>query len=238
MADFKTAHLLSGSNEGGYVNDPNDLGGETYRGISRKYNPGWFGWPVVDQYKNVYQLHKGFTDQKLDRLAELFYKENFWNSPFNLDISTNQQTANIIYDETFNGPARAVKMVKDILNKKFGKHYPIDSSSNLSLIVDINAANPEIFFNEFKKYRTANFKFLAASLPPADPLYNFFESIGNKQRSANQMYLNGWLNRVNKYVWNPITEAANYAATEVKKKPLASALIVLGIIFLIFSKSK
>ena len=25
--------------EGGYVNDPDDKGGQTYRGISRKYNP-------------------------------------------------------------------------------------------------------------------------------------------------------------------------------------------------------
>lgn len=239
MADFLTAHKISATNEGGYVNDPNDMGGETYRGISRKYNPKWNGWAVVDNYKKYLQLFKGFTDAKLDQLAQLFYKENFWNTPFNLDIAKDQQVANQLYDETFNGPARAVKIAKDILNKNFGKHYPIDSTANNFLIVDINDADQPTFFEQYKKYRIANFKFLANSLPKSDPLYNFFESIGNHSYTSNQMYLNGWLNRVNKYVWNPIVDATNYTVTTVKKKPLATALIVASIIFLITSiKSK
>ncbi len=36
--------------EGGYVNDPNDSGGETYAGIARHYNPGWEGWDEVDRW--------------------------------------------------------------------------------------------------------------------------------------------------------------------------------------------
>lgn len=37
--------------EGGYACDPNDKGGETIFGVSRKYNPNWPGWAVVDSYK-------------------------------------------------------------------------------------------------------------------------------------------------------------------------------------------
>ena len=37
--------------EGGYVNDPSDAGGETYLGISRKANPYWKGWEMVDTIK-------------------------------------------------------------------------------------------------------------------------------------------------------------------------------------------
>mgnify|MGYP002957326922 CR=1 FL=1 len=33
--EFKKVILV----EGGYVNDPDDAGGETYLGISRRYNP-------------------------------------------------------------------------------------------------------------------------------------------------------------------------------------------------------
>lgn len=239
MADFLTAHKISSTNEGGYVNDPNDMGGETYRGISRIYHPEWNGWPVVDSYKQHLQLYKGYTEPKLDTLAQLFYKENFWNTPFNLDIAKDQQVANQLYDETFNGPARAVKMAKQILNKNFGKHYPIDSTVKDYLIVDINAADQPTFFEQFKKYRIANFKFLAASLPSTDPLYSFFESIGNHQYSSNQSFLKGWLNRVEKYTWNPIVDATHYAVNTVKKKPLATALIVASVIFLIASiKSK
>ena len=36
--------------EGGYVNDPNDRGGETIFGISRNNFPNWEGWARVDQF--------------------------------------------------------------------------------------------------------------------------------------------------------------------------------------------
>ena len=37
--------------EGGYVNDHDDAGGETYLGISRKNNPNWSGWKLIDSIK-------------------------------------------------------------------------------------------------------------------------------------------------------------------------------------------
>ena len=39
MADFNDAFDETMGHEGGYVNDSNDAGGETYRGISRRFNP-------------------------------------------------------------------------------------------------------------------------------------------------------------------------------------------------------
>ena len=44
MADFRLAYKKIEAAEGGYVNDPDDKGGETYKGISRKANPDWNGW--------------------------------------------------------------------------------------------------------------------------------------------------------------------------------------------------
>ncbi|RYD50653.1 MAG: hypothetical protein EOP52_13405, partial [Sphingobacteriales bacterium] len=35
MADFLTAYKRTAVAEGGYANDPDDLGGETYKGIAR-----------------------------------------------------------------------------------------------------------------------------------------------------------------------------------------------------------
>jgi lysozyme family protein len=45
MADFKQAYQLVLQNEGGYVNDPNDPGGETYKGVARNIYivTGWGG---------------------------------------------------------------------------------------------------------------------------------------------------------------------------------------------------
>ena len=39
------------ADEGGYANNPNDRGGETYRGISRRWHPDWGGWPLIDSVK-------------------------------------------------------------------------------------------------------------------------------------------------------------------------------------------
>ena len=52
MAYFGDAFKKLSIKEGGYVNDKDDAGGETYRGISRKYNPTWQGWIMNVSYKN------------------------------------------------------------------------------------------------------------------------------------------------------------------------------------------
>jgi lysozyme family protein len=52
--------------EGGYANVKGDAGGETFRGISRRSNPDWPGWPLVDQAKA-----QGHTSAKsIDRFFE------------------------------------------------------------------------------------------------------------------------------------------------------------------------
>jgi lysozyme family protein len=53
--------------EGGYVNHPNDPGGETYKGISRRAHPNWEGWKLIDQKKPV-----------PENLVQEFYHENYW----------------------------------------------------------------------------------------------------------------------------------------------------------------
>jgi lysozyme family protein len=53
--------------EGGYVNHPNDPGGETYKGISRRAHPNWEGWKLIDQKKTV-----------PENLVQKFYYENYW----------------------------------------------------------------------------------------------------------------------------------------------------------------
>jgi lysozyme family protein len=53
--------------EGGYVNHPNDPGGETYKGISRRAHPNWEGWKLIDQKKPV-----------PEDLVRRFYYDQFW----------------------------------------------------------------------------------------------------------------------------------------------------------------
>ena len=66
MADFR--HFIEGliTKEGGYVltDDPDDRGGQTYAGISRRAKPNWPGWPYIDRGEAVprelvHQKYKG-----------------------------------------------------------------------------------------------------------------------------------------------------------------------------------
>lgn len=56
MADFKTAYKKIEAAEGGYCFDPDDAGGETYKGISRRANPNWNGWISIDAIKKLILL--------------------------------------------------------------------------------------------------------------------------------------------------------------------------------------
>ena len=51
MANFDAAYQKTAAHEGGYVNDPDDAGAETYKGISRRFNPSWIGWAKIDEMK-------------------------------------------------------------------------------------------------------------------------------------------------------------------------------------------
>ena len=60
MSDFDRAYAFTMGSEGEYQNDPIDPGGETWCGISRRANPDWPGWSIVDRIKateNIESIH-------------------------------------------------------------------------------------------------------------------------------------------------------------------------------------
>ena len=66
--------------EGGYVNDPDDKGGETYAGISRKFNPDWKGWEKIDELKKENNFPKNLkTNPVISQMVKDFYRETFWD---------------------------------------------------------------------------------------------------------------------------------------------------------------
>lgn len=52
MAEFKITFQKTLSHEGVYSKNPDDLGGETYKGISRTLHSKWSAWARIDSYKN------------------------------------------------------------------------------------------------------------------------------------------------------------------------------------------
>ena len=86
MADFNLAFNKTMSHEGGYSNDPDDAGGETYRGISHRYHPAWEGWEVIESIIRKHasdwlSVLNNFTspEHELDRLTRSFYKRMYWD---------------------------------------------------------------------------------------------------------------------------------------------------------------
>ena len=61
MASFIKAFNKLIKAEGGYVNDPDDNGGETFMGITRKNHPNCKMWIVIDEYKKKYSSTYGIN---------------------------------------------------------------------------------------------------------------------------------------------------------------------------------
>ena len=129
MADFEIAFDETMQFEGGYANDPDDKGGETYRGVARKFHAAWPGWKIVDELKA--KSPQNFSDE-LDRHVELqvlvkaFYRETFWRAIAGEQLA-DQHLANELFDTGVNqGSATAIKYLQESLNllNRNQKNYP------------------------------------------------------------------------------------------------------------------
>lgn len=105
--------------EGGYTNDPDDAGGETYLGISRKNNPKWSGWSKIDEIKKKYGT-KNITsrlkkDTTITTFAKRLYKEKYWDS-LELDDISSQGIAHQLFDTAVNmGITSAIRIAQQVI---------------------------------------------------------------------------------------------------------------------------
>lgn len=118
MATFNDAYDKLLINEGGYVDDPDDAGGETYKGISRKNNPTWGGWKIIDNLKrtNPNGFKKALDKNKtLQTKVRDLYKLKYWNI-FELDDIPSQDIAEQMFDAAVNcGVQRAIIFAQCVL---------------------------------------------------------------------------------------------------------------------------
>lgn len=104
--------------EGGYVNDPDDAGGETYLGISRKANPNWNGWKLIDSEKkkginNITSRLK--QNSNLTKSAKNYYKERYWDI-LELDDIPSQKIVHELFDTCVNcGLKRAITIAQQVI---------------------------------------------------------------------------------------------------------------------------
>ena len=107
MADFIKAITKVLKKEGGYVNNPADIGGETYKGIARRFHKDTYMWTLIDKYKNecggINSTFKKKLDEDkfIDNDVKKIYKANYWDK-FKLDTVSNQKVAEQIFDDAVN----------------------------------------------------------------------------------------------------------------------------------------
>jgi len=189
MADFKKAYKKAMGFEGGYVNDPVDLGKETYKGISRKYNPAWEGWELVDFYKgNSNFLKQLGQDTVLQEAVKSMYKKKYWDTLYG-DRITNQGLANKLFDISVNlGPHRAVRFLQlslNILNRDENLYKSIEETGKMD-----NNTHTILEYSLTKDPETYLLKIINI-LQGSHYVKRAIE------KSSQKRFIRGWLNRVN-----------------------------------------
>jgi lysozyme family protein len=123
MADFTTAYELTVKAEGGYVNDPQDPGGETYKGVARSRNSKWSGWLNIDLLKSKSNFPRNLDDdQELQIQIKNLYETNYWDKIKGDDIE-DQDIAESIFDFAVNaGPITSAKLAQMTVNAKTDGH--------------------------------------------------------------------------------------------------------------------
>jgi lysozyme family protein len=116
MSYFLEAYAITMSHEGGYSFDEDDVGGETYKGVSRVYNPSWLGWEVIDGYKHFPDFPECLDkDDALQDLVKQVYKEKYFD-PYRGDLMSNELALEMFDTSVNMGVGRAVKFLQISLN--------------------------------------------------------------------------------------------------------------------------
>jgi hypothetical protein len=113
---------------GGYVNDPNDLGGPTKYGITLNALTAWRGGPVTTEDMKALGLAEA-KSYYLFRMAAAGYDSI-------VDLPLRAAIANIA---THAGDKRANTIVQRVLRDKFGSTLPIDGEFGPGVIKEVNA---------------------------------------------------------------------------------------------------
>ena len=172
MAEFESAFKKMLHHEGGYVNDPDDPGGETYKGVARKMHSRWSGWDLIDLAKQQAGFPKNLErNQELQELIKDFYKINFWDKVKGDDIG-DQAVAESIFDFGVNaGTATSARLAQLVVEAK------ADGVIGPKSLEKINSFDPEHFLAAFALTKIARYVHIV------------------KRRPSSRKYFYGWVRR-------------------------------------------
>jgi lysozyme family protein len=146
MADFNLVYARLKPIEGGYANAAADRGGETYKGVSRTWNPGWEGWKIVDQLRREPGFPKNLDNHAgLAQMVAAFYAANHFDI-HRLTELNDQNAAWEVFDISVNMGAtvaaeiaqRAINLMND--NQRLWKDVSVDGKIGPATIAALNKA--------------------------------------------------------------------------------------------------
>ena len=152
MADFASAFAATMKAEGGYVNDPQDPGGESYKGVARKMNSKWDGWTIIDMAKREKNFPANLdTNKPLQEKIRAFYEINYWDKVRGDEI-TNQHIAESIFDFAVNaGTIASAKLAQITVGAE------PDGTIGPVTLQKINADDPRAFLALFALHKIARY---------------------------------------------------------------------------------
>jgi lysozyme family protein len=127
---FESALKVTLRFEGGYANSLKDSGGETFQGISRKWNPQWPGWSKIDAIK--IQL----VNNRVIKDLQGFFKNKNWklvDDKAATDSSLPGLISKLYYNEYYN-PLLKYNFQQQLLDKMFDIRVNISSENGNKIL--------------------------------------------------------------------------------------------------------
>ena len=156
--------------EGGYVDDPEDPGGETNKGITmatfRQCSHELLGVdPTSDNLKAL-----------TDAQAGIIYKARYWDA-MQGDAINLQDLANIVCDFYVNAGTHATTLLQQVMNG-MGANLVVDGKIGPASVQVLNGLDQKEVYRQYKRGRI-----------------RYYQGLGQKY----PRFLQGWLNRVNSF---------------------------------------
>lgn len=122
MADFAPAFAaLMRFEKWRQTNHPNDLGGLTYAGISKRYHPKWPGWSDIFAAERARGGRPGKT---LYNLVIDFYRREFWRPMLCPEVIDQNLATSLLIAAVLMHPTHAAKCLQRALNQCWSGRGP------------------------------------------------------------------------------------------------------------------
>lgn len=178
MADFAPAITLVLKHEGHYVDNPNDPGGATNYGISLRFVKSLP--PGILPPNNHLPLDAKYIKSLSINEAEQIYKVEFWDKG-NFAQIINQTLANKVFDMAVNmGTHQAILLLQRAITQLNPKIQILnDGNLDVATITAVNSLNAAQLLAKYQQVLRDFYCLLA------------------KEHPQFQVFLHGWINRVN-----------------------------------------